>query len=157
MKKLMSFLFFIFSFSALAQGDYLFNMYFKMNYDEKVYAYHFNFYQGTKGLIIKEKMNGVEKTHYIQSQDKQYIFARTPKDLIDEPLFYIYKIGDNKYKIQYPINMNDSNWDKFVFTVEDGVAYSEGGAHFSQLKVGKVVWDRYWGIKVPVGVESLSN
>ena len=155
MKKILLVLSLLITSTSFASQKYLFNMYFSINYKNATYKYLLNFYQGQKGLVVKSKMNGIENTHYIQTEGKQYTITRTPKDLIDKPLFYMYRLSQNKYKIQYPINMNDSNWDKISFTVENGEAISTDGYNFTNIKVGKVVFDRYWGLTVPVGVSHL--
>lgn len=154
MSKLLILLSLIFSVSTYASETYLFNMYFSMAYKGSTFKYHLNFYEGDKGLVVKSKINNQEQTHYVQTKGKQYIVARTPKELIDRPLFYMFRTSDNNYKIQYPVNMNDSKWESFIFTVKDGEATSRA-VTFKNLKVGKTVFDSYWGMTVPVGVEKI--
>lgn len=152
--KLLILLSLFISSTSFASGKYLFNANFSMSHKGSTYKYNLDFYEGLKGLVVKSKMNGLEQTHYIQTEGKQYIIARTPKDLIDKPLFYMYRINSQKYKIQYPVNMNNSNWDKFLFSVEDGEARSHE-VPFQGLKVGRTIFDTCWGMRVPVGVESI--
>lgn len=129
-------------------------MYFNITYKKDTYRYHLNFFEGNKGLVVKSKLNGVEKTHYVQSSGKKYVVAKAPKDLVDANLLVMYRTSEGRYKIQYPINMNEGDWDKFSFSVEDGKAYSQG-VSFKNLEVGKVNFDSYWGFWVPVGVSRI--
>ncbi len=165
MTKIIIFISFLISFTAISAETFLFNMDFSI-YHNREYKYHFDFYQGSKGLIIKRKVDGVQlSNHNINSDNKSSIIALTPFAIKDslfssnkskKPLLYLSRVGKDHYKITFPKDMMDSKWDKIYFTVSADEAISEDGFAIKKLTIGDIIRDSYFGQTFPVGISKIT-